>query len=92
MSWEGYDKLIAGEITLDQSSNGGTVSTTLPDGDGTCSGQYQMQDRTSGTWSLACTNGMAASGTLKAYGSGKGSSGEGIDAKGNKVTYTVGGS
>ncbi|MBT6096238.1 MAG: hypothetical protein HOH04_15235 [Rhodospirillaceae bacterium] len=50
-----------------------------------------MTSRTEGTWTLSCTNDMAASGTLKAYGSGKGSSGVGKDTKGNTVTYTLGG-
>ena len=88
MQWDGYAKLIAGTVTLNQNKKGEIVALTFPNNDGTCAGRYKMNYGTSGTWSLACTNGMAASGTLTAYGTGKGSSGEGIDAKGNKVTYT----
>jgi len=91
MQWEGYSKLIAGTVNLNQGKKGGTVSVTLPRNDGTCAGRYTMDTKTAGTWSLTCTNGMAASGTLTAYGSGKGSSGEGKDTKGNRVSYTLGG-
>ncbi len=91
MNWEGYSKLIAGTVTLNQNKKSDSVAMTLPNGDGTCTGNYTMQNNTAGVWSLACSNGMAASGTLTAYGQGKGSSGEGVDTKGKKVTYTLGG-
>ncbi len=90
MQWEGYSDLIAGYVDLNQRRDGGTVQASLPNNDGTCSGSYDMTSRTEGTWTLSCTNGMAASGALKAYGSGKGSSGVGQDSKGNTVTYTLG--
>lgn len=92
LQWDGYSNLIAGTVNLNQGKDGGSVALTLPNNDGNCAGKYSMFDRTNGVWSLKCTNGMAASGTLTAYGTGKGSSGKGRDKNGNSVSYTLGGS
>ena len=64
---------------------------TLPEQLGVCKGTYLMTENHTGVWSIACNNGMSASGTLIAYGSGKGSSGEGLDEDGNPVKFTMGG-
>jgi hypothetical protein len=91
VSWEGYDTLFAG--TIHELSNGanGTVAIVLPDNKGTCRGTYQTKTRTQGTWSISCTNGLAADGIFTVFGSGKGASGTGFDKLGRKVTYTMGG-
>ena len=90
VEWEGYRKLIAGKIELDEQKGGGTISMLLPDNDGSCTGSYKYDSKRSGSWAMACTNGMAASGTFESHGKGKGSSGEGTDTKGRKVRYTLG--
>jgi len=91
VSWEGYDKMFAGKIKLKWQGRNGELKITLPDGEGTCSGAYQFGSDRKGMWSVACTNGLAASGAMQGYGSGNGSSGEGADIKGRKVTFTMGG-
>lgn len=89
ISWGGMEGLIAGEVELRQGE--GSVSARLPDGKGTCRGSYRATDRAVGTWAVACTDGRSASGTYRALGAGKGAVGEGFDAHGNQVRYTLGG-
>lgn len=90
VEWEGYGKLIAGKIELDEKKGGGKMSMQLPDNDGSCTGSFKFSADTKGTWAMACTNSTAASGTFKTNGPNKGSSGEGADTKGRKVKYTIG--
>lgn len=91
VQWEGYADLFAGTIREIGNGATGTVAIVLPNNDGHCTGDYKASSRTAGTWSIKCTNGLAADGTYKAFGSGKGASGTGTDKKGRKVTYTMGG-
>ena len=66
------------------------MSLVLPNDDGRCSGTYQMNTEGLGTWAMACTNGLNASGTMKASGNSKISEGQGTDIDGRKVRLTVG--
>jgi len=91
VQWTGISELIAGEISIQQGKQNGRIKLTLPKARGLCDGTYAMTERRKGAWSIACTNGVSASGTMVAYGSGKGSSGEGQDDKGRTVKFTVGG-
>lgn len=91
VQWTGFSELIAGEISFRKNGQAGRIKLTLSKTLGQCSGTYRMTGQRSGTWSIACTNGMTASGLLETYGSGKGSSGEGEDNKGHSVKFTVGG-
>ena len=88
--WEGYDELFAGKIEHTNAQKLGDFSIKLPRNEGTCAGKYQFNEASTGTWSVACTNGLAASGTLMGFGSGNGSSGEGWDASGKSVKFTIG--
>ena len=90
VEWDGYRSLFAGYIELSDTGREGRISVTLPDNEGTCSGTYRYDDDRHGTWSITCTNGLAAAGEVQRYGKGQGSSGEGVDARGNKVRFTVG--
>lgn len=87
VQWEGYGNLISGIVEETPDKNGGIVNAILPNNDGTCKGRYNHN----GTWNIACTNGLAASGTFKNFGSGKGASGVGVDAFGRRVVFTMGG-
>ena len=91
VSWEGYTDLFSGVIEETRGGQGGNVQIILPNNDGTCNGRYDYASNDGGSWSVACTNSLAASGTFTAYGNGKGASGNGIDALGRKVNYTMGG-
>jgi len=90
VEWDGYRSLIAGTIVYRESEHGGTVTAKLPDDDGECSGTYQLGDQQSGTWAVACTNGLSASGSIVAFGANKGAKGEGRDTQGRQVRFTVG--
>lgn len=89
--WEGYAELFAGTIREIGNGAKGIVAITLPNNDGECTGGYEADSRTTGTWSIACTNGLSANGTFTAFGKGKGASGTGSDMQGRKVSYTMGG-
>jgi hypothetical protein len=92
VSWEGYSELLAGTVSFTETKGKGVVNVSLPNGEGSCTGRYQFLNDSSGTatWAVACTNNLAASGTLKGLGKNKGSTGEGTDTKGNKVKFTMG--
>lgn len=92
VSWDGYGDLLAGTVTLNEGKGSGTLSVPLPDRSGDCTGSYKYDGNGGGTWAVACTNGMAASGELTMHGQGRGSSGSGVDAKGRAVKFTVGSS
>ena len=88
--WEGMSELIAGEIRFQRTNRNGHIKLTLPKSLVECTGVYTMTAQRKGAWSIGCTDGMTASGTLTAYGRGKGSSGEGKDNKGRSVKFTIG--
>ena len=90
VEWEGYAELIAGIIGYSEADRVGDVRMLLPGNEGQCTGNYQLFRYSDGTWSVACTNGLAASGTFKGFGAGKGASGSGTDVQGRKVRWTVG--
>lgn len=89
-SWEGYSTLAAGTATLEESGKSGRIGISLPNGEASCEGRYEYGATTKGTWAVACSNGMAASGTFEGLGAGKGSQGNGKDTKGRAVKFTVG--
>lgn len=89
IKWEGYPSLIAGTATIRAKGESGEMTMTLPNNDGRCTGSYRGTNQ--GTWSVACTNGLAASGTYQMRGAGLGSTGTGKDTKGRLVEFTVGG-
>ncbi len=89
--WEGEKKLIAGTVELSKTSGAGKIRITLPENAGSCRGAFKFDSSRKGHWSVSCTNGLSASGTMTGYGKGKGSSGVGYDADGRSVTFTMGG-
>lgn len=89
--WEGYNELFAGTVLLKQGDGSGSVSIQLPNNDGSCNGLFQATTSSGSVWSVSCTNGLAASGTSKGLGPGKGAIGEGTDTQGRKVSFTLGG-
>lgn len=95
-SWQGVQELISGRMTYSDNGRGGTIRASLSGVEITCSGTWQLapHERSSGdlpwgTWSLACTNGEAASGRFQSEGPGRGV-GEGEDARGRRVTVRYG--
>jgi len=90
--WEGEPRLIAGVVTIAQRGMSGKISAKLPTGDGDCTGMYEGSPGGTGQWALSCSNGLTVVGTFRALGSGKGSVGSGVDSKGKRVEFTVGGS
>jgi|GEM_PF-6938345 len=87
--WEGYENLMAGTVSIRAGQNEGTLEIRLPERTGEkCTGHYKHETRTTGIWSVSCTNGLAASGKFDTHGPSAGSSGTGVDTKGRKVTYT----
>jgi len=88
LSWQGYSDLIAGTIKFEEADYKGTLNLSLPNNDGTCDGSYSLLSDGKGTWQIACTNNMAASGTLKWMEDG-GVTGKGKDLNGKNVKFTV---
>ena len=95
VQWTGIRELIAGEISIwRERRNGkrrGKIRLTMPKAGGNCDGSYELIDGPKGTWQISCDNGLTATGTLVAYGAGKGSGGEGTDNLGRVIKFTVGG-
>lgn len=91
IQWDGVSDLIAGDLYYKSKKQNGRIKLTLPGSRGQCSGSYKIATRDSGVWSIACTEGMTASGTMVVYGAGNGSSGDGRDNNGRAVKFTVGG-
>jgi len=90
LQWDGYARLISGTVTIVEGQRRGTVRATLPDGDGTCSGIFEYTSTKAGQWAVSCTNGLSATGTFEALGTGNGSTGLGTDIKGKRVEFTIG--
>ena len=88
--WQGYSDLMAGTAYIRSRLGEGSFTVKLPNNDGTCRGTFRSTSPKNGVWSVACTNGLAASGVSQLFGAGKGSSGTGTDALGREVTYTLG--
>jgi len=89
--WQGISDLVAGEISIKANNRAGTMKATIPGSSQTCEGTYQLGSDSTGSWALACTNGLTATGTFTAFGSDKGSSGNGKDSRGNAIQFTIGG-
>jgi hypothetical protein len=90
LSWEGYSSLIAGSVIFNERDYKGTLSLSLPNGDGKCNGSYLLQKNGKGTWQIGCTNNMGAAGTLK-WNEVNGVTGSGMDYNDKKVKFTVAG-
>lgn len=90
LSWEGYNSLIAGSVTFNERDYKGTLSLSLPNGDGKCKGNYLLQKNGKGTWQIGCSNNMGAAGTLK-WNEVNGVTGIGMDYNNKKVKFTVAG-
>ena len=88
VKWQGRPAMIAGTVELVQGQDAGSMTMSLPNNEGTCSGSYETQKR---SWKVACTNGASASGTFTPLGSGQGSKGTGKDNLGNSISFTIGG-
>jgi len=69
---------------------GGVIAFVLPRGEGSCQGTFLYGPaRASGTWSAACTNNLAASGTFASLGANKGFQGTGVDSRGRSVKFAI---
>ena len=88
LSWEGYEELIAGNVKFNEADYKGVLNLSLPNNDGTCEGNYILQNNGKGTWNISCTNNMGAAGTLKWKKNGS-VTGIGRDFNDKKVKFTV---
>lgn len=91
IEWGGETRPVAGEISFREKDRNGVINMTLPGDGASCEGTYSFGPGRSGSWAVACTNGVTATGTFQAFGSGNGSEGTGVDNKGNVVRFTIGG-
>lgn len=91
VEWDGFDKPVSGLLRLGQGTVQ-TLSMTLPEGTGQCTGTFEAREELRGVWFIRCENGLTASGSYLAHGAGKGSSGEGLDSEGRRVAFTIAGS
>lgn len=89
VQWEGKDSLLAGHITIPK-SGAGNITFSVPETGGKCSGTFVYTNPKKGIWSAACTTGETASGSFKALGAGRGSTGTGKDNEGRTVRFTIG--
>ena len=89
ISWEGFDDIMIGEIEFIERKNRGNISMNWPNSENLCTGSYTFGSSSNGSWSIACTNNISASGFMKLRGYKLGSTGEGVDTKGRKVKFTV---
>ena len=91
VEWEGYTNLAAGRVDAATVQGHGTMVVTLPASGVRCDGEYQLAHAapTPGTWSVKCSDGNSALGTMQAHGAGKGASGTGTDSKGRTVRFVV---
>ena len=85
--WETYSRL-EGTIDVKDAEREGTVSVRLPGAPTSCVGRYTFEDKQSGTWTLACPNRIAATGTFRDDRSGN-LSAEGRDTLGRAVRFAV---
>ena len=92
VDWDGYRKAMEGWLFYRPSGRRGQLQASLPDGEGSCSGIYETLSESEQNWSIACSNGLSASGKTDLLGRGKGAVGVGIDGQGRMVTFTLAGS
>ena len=79
---------IAGNVKFNETDYKGVLNLSLPNNDGTCEGNYILQNNGKGTWNISCTNNMGAAGTLKWKKNGS-VTGIGRDFNDKKVKFTV---
>lgn len=91
IQWQGISELVAGEISFRENNRSGKMKATIPGSSDTCEGSYQLGAGRTGSWAIACTNALTATGAFTAFGAGNGSSGTGTDSRGNKIQFTIGG-
>jgi len=94
--WTGYHESLSGAFLAMGSGGRGRIYVPLPGGAGDCLGEWRRQSGGGGTgapqrgtWKLLCTNGRSAEGTYAGPSPFEGS-GMGVDADGNRVTFTYG--
>ena len=81
--------MIIGTLSYDEKNLIGKIYFDLPNGKGNCFGTYVLST-VKGTWSMLCEKAkMNASGTLKWNNKDGSVTGEGKDAKGKEVKFTV---
>jgi len=88
INWSGLGELLRGTVRTD-SERSGTIRLHILENGSECTGRFQLQPSDIGSWSLACTNGDAASGTIRGYGKGLGAQGGGEDVNGRKVSLRI---
>jgi hypothetical protein len=91
-SWEGVSENIQGTFSSDKTTVKGKLQIRLTPSGQPCVGQwmwakgeYDTSNPPQGTWSIACGNGKAASGTYKSFKIGEGII-EGLDNSGKKIS------
>jgi len=86
--WAGHYDMMAGFVEFEDGQQKGAITISLPDGHGSCDGQYFLKSAASGTWTAIGPDGAAASGQFKLTRTG--GSGSGIDMDGNEIKFSLG--
>lgn len=83
--WAGYAGTLNGTLHYKKSQRNYELIILIP-GEAYCDG---MAEFTRKTWTISCRNDRTAKGTFRPVGDGKGSIGEGLDSRGNRIEFRV---
>lgn len=86
IKWDGHQRSLKGSLHYRSSLRRYDLTLSIPDVT-YCEGTAEFTRK---TWSMKCKNGVTASGTFRPLGTNKGSIGEGVDNKGNRIEFRVG--
>ena len=89
LSRGGAGDLLVGRLSFDLNGRSGRLNATV--GAVRCEGTWQYFDEPKASWSMTCTDGVAAAGNFSRTGTDAGS-GSGVDTNGETVRLTFGGS
>ena len=87
VDWEGETGPLLGTLSAPEYGHAGPLSITLRSIDRECAGTFRTLRTPRGVWSVACEDGLTASGTLYRYGIRHALVGNGLDSNGNEIDF-----
>ena len=84
--WAGVDDILLGDVSYESAGQATINVTSAPTG--RCRGFLVHDTSSAGTWTLACTGGLTAQGTIKGSATNE-ISGRGSDSRGNTVRFRL---